>query len=522
MMGVIILIMGSFSVVYIASINRDHVVDRIEDSDFHRIKNVVSLVHEEVKTQAYYRALSAVYTATQVKNDQKKITPLFNASFSQYINESFPKEENNYLIKVENYTTGLFFCAMNTKDIVPTNESEPQTLKGKEKEVESTTVSNEKAGEFNETSGIAYYSLNGMINYTLQDTKSARYLRKSMHMEKRVDSAFPLLSSKLNALDFGTKGSSSPVPRTVKYILTTLAQYRVLQGYGMSPLASLTFDIPQKDTSSILTSNDVELALNLALLLETARLYRTYDEEALKAMDEGVLNWKDGDYVTISRTGVQDLVKEYVNNGTIDAADIIAIYLSFEEKSINIEAILAQALNAVADQFILKYLEYYHMMGLADFYLFQCQLWEQAFDLAGEVVEDIMGLLTGQSDNSENFERIKNWVTKTLTQEAGLPDANVMHDTKTEIHETTYTITLSDSGECQHEEDVDADPETPDELVTHSWSTELNYEIKIQSGDYPVEFTEKNILRDDVSELWYDPDTNSDFYNLIYGKNTNL
>ena len=281
--GVLILILGSFSAVYLTSVNKEHVLDRIEESHFERMRNVARLIHEEVETQGYYHALSAVYTATQIVHDQKGIMPIFNNTFNDYINESFPRKENNFIIDIENFTAGIFFDAMNTKDIVPTNEQENQTLNGKGKSVESKTISNDKAGEFNETSSIAYYTLSGEMNYTITDTKSARFLKKSMHLERRVESAFPLLEGKFNILDAGSKGISSPIPRTVKYILTTLAQYRTLQGYGMGQLASVALDLPQKDTSQILTTSDVELALNVALLLETARLYRTYDDDALRA-----------------------------------------------------------------------------------------------------------------------------------------------------------------------------------------------------------------------------------------------
>lgn len=520
-MGVLILILGSFSAIYLTSVNKEHVLDRIEESHFERMRNVARLVHEEVETQGYYHALSAVYTATQITHDQKGIMPIFNNTFNEYINESFPRKENNFIIDIENFTAGIFFDAMRTKDIVPTNEQENQTLKGKGKSVESKTASNDKAGEFNETSSIAYYTLSGEMNYTITDTKSARFLKKSMHLERRVESAFPLLENKFNTLDAGSKGTSSPIPRTLKYILTTLAQYRTLQGYGMGQLASVALDLPQKDTSQILTTSDVELALNVALLLETARLYRTFDDDVLRAIDTNFQNLEDEDYDKIGNTGMQKLVREYVNNDTIDPADIIALYLGLEEKSINIEAILAQALNAIADQFILKYLDYFHFMDALDSVFAGVQVISDAITTAGNLVGDFIGWITGESKDKDNLKRIKDWVQKTITKEAGLSDTNVMHDTSTYINGTSYSITLTRTGECWHWEDIDNDPSTPDEYVKHSWTTTVNYKIETQSGDYEVDFLEKDILRDGVSKLWYDPDKKSDFYDQKYGTSVN-
>ncbi|MEE9150898.1 MAG: lamin tail domain-containing protein [Thermoplasmata archaeon] len=520
-MGVLMLILGSFSAIYLTTVNTDHVVDRIEESHVERMRNMVSLIHEEVETQAYYRAMSAVYTATQVLHDQKQIMPFFNETFNDLIDESFPRTENQYIIVVESFSAGVFFEVLNTHDIVPTNEQENQSLTGKDEVVESKTMSNDKAGEFNETSGITYYTLSGEMNYTIRDTKSARFLRKSMHLERRVESAYPLLNNKLEVLDAGAKGTSSPIPRTVKYILTTLAQYRVLQGYGLSPTASKALGLPNKSTSQILTSGDVELALNLALLLETARLYRTYDDDALMAMDENFHNQEDEDYDNTGNSKMQKLVREYVNNGTVDPADIIALYFGIDSKSINIEAIIAQALNAIADKFILKYLDYFHLMDAMNVVFFGVQILADAIDKAGKFVGDLIGFLTGRSEDEENLKRIKNWVRKTLTEEADLPDTKVMHDIITNVDGNTYTITLTKSGECWNWEDVDNDPSTPDEYVKHTWSTTVDYEIEIQSGNYTVDFIEKDILRSGVSKLWYDPDTDSDFYDQQFGTNVN-
>jgi hypothetical protein len=293
-MGVLILILGSASTVYLASVNQDHVRSRIEESHFEKMRNTANLVHQEIETQAYFMAMTAVYTATQVLHNQTQIMPIFNESFGDYIEQYFPKTEGNYVIEIENYTTGIFLDTMNMYDIVPTNEQEDVKLKGKDTEYESKTISNKKAGVFNKTSSITYYLLCGVMNYTVLDEDSARFLRKSMNLERKVESAFPLLSSKLDVLETGSTGTQSPIPRTVKYILTTLAQYKVLQGYGMGMLSSATLDLPVKTTSQIVTKSDAELAVNVAVFLETARLYRTYDEDALNAIDDNFKNEDDG------------------------------------------------------------------------------------------------------------------------------------------------------------------------------------------------------------------------------------
>ena len=65
-----------------------------------------------------------------------------------------------------------------------------------------------------------------------------------------------------------------------------------------------------------------------------------------------------------------------------------------------------------------------------------------------------------------------------------------------------YSITLSKNGECEHLEDHDNNASTPDILVTHTWSTSLDYTVEIPEGDYDVDFQMKDILRNSVKELF--------------------
>ena len=506
---------------YLASINKDRTIDDIEESHYSRMRNAAALVHEEVSTQAYFQGMAAVYTATQVLENETQVVPLFNESFENYVAESFPREENGLTIAVDSHFAGLFYSSMHTNEIVTTHEEEDITLKGKDTEVKSQTIKNDKAGEFNKTSSLSYYMICGHINYTIRDGNSARFLKKNMLMERRIESAFPLLDGKLEALKTGSQGTASPLSRTVKYILTTLAQFRVLSGYGMGTLPSVALNLPDKKTNQILTQCDIELALNLALLLETARHYRTYDMHALQAIDDNFENTDDEDYDKVNDRGMEELVKNYVTNGTVDPADLITLYLGVENRKLNLEAIFAQALNAVADQFILKYMDYFHLMDIYDGMFAGVQSLAQTIVDAGHAVGDFFGWTKEGSSDEENYQRVKDWVTETIRVKAGHPETRVMHDTSISIPQSNYPITLTKEGVCGHWEDTDNDPQTPDEYVEYAWTTTLDYEIQIGPGNYHVDFIEMNLFRDDVKNLWYDSDSSSDFHDTSYGESTN-
>lgn len=518
--GVLILIIGSFSAAYLASVNMDSTNTQIEESHLRKMRSLASLVHQEITTQAYYKAQGAIYTANQVYYDQSKIMPLFNETFEDYVTLNFPRKEGNLEITIENYTAGIFFDTLKTIDIVPSNKPQDIVLKGKGKEVKSKTVDCESAGVENETSHIAYYSLSGQINYTIYDTKSSRFLKKEMQFEKRMESIYPLLHSKLTVFEASANSVMSPIPRTIKYILTTLSQYRVLMGYGMEKLSGAVLDVPQKDSYSILTKHDIELALNLAVLLETARLFRTYDKEALGEIDENVQSWNDEEY-NVDSNGLEDLVQNYVNNKTIDAADIIALYIGLDAREIEIEAIFAQALFAMADQFMLKYMDYFHMMDALDAVFFGVQYLTKEIERLTNTVDDIFGFLTQQSEEDDNLKRLTDWVRATLTKSAGLPNTEIMHNTSIYVNEIGYQITLAKTGECVHLEDTDNNASTPDEEVVYPWSVDGNYEVLIGSESYDVNFVKKDILRYEVVKLWYDPNSDSDFYDQEFKETTN-
>ncbi len=146
--------------------------------------------------------------------------------------------------------------------------------------------------------------------------------------------------------------ANSDIARMMRYILTTLARMRAYtkQRYGEG-----------NSHKNVLSEGDIELALNLALILEEALLFRAYDPASASSIDRFFYNSGESEYPTnptgkrqwgsseisnyyeylTRRTYINDpstrlmtsLIEQYVNTGYLDPADILGLYLILDKGS---------------------------------------------------------------------------------------------------------------------------------------------------------------------------------------------
>jgi hypothetical protein len=200
----------------------------------------------------------------------------------------------------------------------------------------------------------AYYRLSG---YVLFDMKSAKedITTFNITVDRLLPDMTPYVTTRLAEFDANGKSEFSDIGRMVRYMLTTLVRFRASWGIGSGPYDT------EKD---LLNEGDVELAVNLAVLLEEARLFGTYDERAVAAMDhffyyatdpavhQGETSWEPYDptgirpwgsaerkdfarYQNMMPQGVQrtmtSLLGNYVHEGLVDPADLLALYLNLDQ-----------------------------------------------------------------------------------------------------------------------------------------------------------------------------------------------
>jgi len=144
----------------------------------------------------------------------------------------------------------------------------------------------------------------------------------------------------------------SDLGRMMRYMLTTLTRIRINNWEGSSQIYT---------HKHILNEGDVELALNMAILLEEAILFRAFDKNARNSIDQyfyslnvseqlinptGKRQWGNAELSNYydyglrksliteegSRT-LQKLMDKYITSGYIDPADMMALFLVLDEGS---------------------------------------------------------------------------------------------------------------------------------------------------------------------------------------------
>ena len=448
-----ILIFAGISGVYLSRVNREYYESQVENKEMQMMDAITDSVKIEVETQAYYHGSSTVYTCTQILKDELLINKSFAQSFGQYMENNWGNSRTiaNFKMEIDDYDVNIYLDERNTHDIVQSNKTKTQSLGS---DITAQTSDIDTAGECRETSKLAYYYVAGVINCTVTDLNSGMRLQKPLLIERSLKSAYPFLKNKMESFKANAQGSSTEIGRMIKYILTTVAQYRVLQGYGnIESMGNI---------NEIITKKDVEMAVNLALILETAKLYRSIDPQTVTEFDTRNFEGYDTGDHNVSRR-LENMVTAYITNGTIDPADLFSLYIRLDCNRINLRSIIAQTVNALIDQFFLKYLDYLGLTGFADAFV----------DMAGEVTDAIDDLINWLSGNSDKLAKmVRDWIVN--PKGGGLSDPN-------------------------------------DRMMMNS----VNTEVKLNCRDYEVVWWERE-------EVSYDPETNPTYDWVRYSRNVSF
>jgi|GEM_PF-6465969 len=203
----------------------------------------------------------------------------------------------------------------------------------------------------------AYYRLQGSV--LLDMNSSTEHLTTfNITIDKLLPDLSPFIATKLTEIEANGQSEFTDIGRMVRYMLTTLVRFRASEGIGSGPYDT------EKD---LLNEGDVELAVNLAVILEEARLFGVYDMNAVRAVDHyfvfaqdpaqhlGEVSWEPNNPTGIRSWGsaerknyaryenhmpaglsptlaslLPNLVETYIETQFIDPADILAIYLNLE------------------------------------------------------------------------------------------------------------------------------------------------------------------------------------------------
>jgi len=307
--GVLVLMLGSVSAVYLAMINNDYRNSLMENKDIRTMNAAIDKAHIEVQTEAYYLALNAILDKTQIHPGSGSINSKFRVEFSTYIYDNFPKPVDLNELEVKNYYAKVVLRQKNTTDYVRENKIVLEMYNGKH--IDELNLS--QTDEYQETTRTPYYMVWGYVNYTIKERATEKQVNKNLTINRTIQCLYPYLEESLQVFAANAQEDSTDLGRMVKYILTTCAQYRVINEEDLKV---------DEDWESLITLKDVEQAVNIAILLEEIRRFRTVDPESYEEFNRNNIE----DMIGLN---IMHFIEGYVSNGIIDPAYIFALYNGF-------------------------------------------------------------------------------------------------------------------------------------------------------------------------------------------------
>ena len=425
-----ILLLANFSVVYLFRVQQEGIELAMQANEVRVMDELSSAANRQVEVAAHYIAMRAILNSTQGPHNDTKINQLFSSDFEDFVSGSFPREERGYSIAIGDYKILVLPESKIVEDVVGQGTVATDGGQGNLPGGLDTGI----PGGLEKADRVAYYRLAGYVNYSVSNGKTVLLFGKKLDSE--LQSPFPFISQQLGRFSISGQGSMSSMAKILRYILTTVAQYRVLQGY-----AGGEYGKPHTGTYDILTPQDVEIAVNLALLLEELRLFRAADQDAVKSFDSAYfLDYAGGVVSPPLRPSVENrtlarILEKYSGSGTLDPADVFVLFTAIDKDDLRMNQMLAQALYAMIDQFALKYLDYLNFLPLEAL----IDLGLKIVELVANAVEGIIDWVTG---NSKEADMVRAFVSD-LFGDLGF-SATILGPVSVPIHAQSYDVTNGD------------------------------------------------------------------------------
>ena len=237
----------------------------------------------------------------------------------------------------------------------------------------------------------SYFSLDG--NYSLRISDSSEQLTLHREVQRHIYLPLPLLIDRLTTFDGSMAGGKNRLENMVRYELSSLAQWRALNGHGATSVTG------GKGTSSLLTDEDVRLATALAIVVTEMECFGTVDPASTTQ--------------ALARFPVQIALDEFLGmfkgNRAFDPADLFLLLNGACD--IDPRAVISQTLFAAADLLALRWLDYFQILDLA----------REMERLATDACLALNGILERITGSDLVMESVIAWMSDRL-QEAGHPE----------------------------------------------------------------------------------------------------
>ncbi|MFQ5884453.1 MAG: hypothetical protein ACE5IO_05070, partial [Thermoplasmata archaeon] len=364
-LGVLLLLTSSLSLAYISGYQSHAMRERIIGDIVQKGNEISALVHSEVEAEAYWIGTRAVHHG---KGNLSRIVSAYDRMMGSFLGEAFPRKVKGFLLETSNHSSSIVLENRDLNDFEERATVENDNFNNQTFEELETA----RSGYWMELQRTMTFSVAGRVTYLV--SKEGIVARNTHEFSEDLDSLYPFLDGKMETLVSDSESEFGDVARMLRYMLSTLAQVRVLQGWG-----GLGQDMP--GTDEIISARDIERALNVALILEDAGLLRLTDADAVDAFDlhnPGLA--KDG--------GLASLLQSWLTEGSIDPSDLYFLYNSQGNAEISIAGMISQAIYAIIDQTTLKYIDYFGLAHTADFSL-------RALQLLANSIQDFLDWISG-------------------------------------------------------------------------------------------------------------------------------
>jgi len=345
----------------------------------------ISAIVTELSLCAATRAQSTLSGWSEFPINETRISNAFCGEMLSYIYSSFPRIEHEVTIELSNWTGGLFFIEQNTLDLIPDDSKSPENMEFEGQQLQYDRQASASAESIGVKTVNPYYVAVG--NFTVSVSTKEIALVRGCSFQRPVISALPFLESKLRAFESATTGGFSDLGEIVSYMLSTLAELRVIEGYGQ-PMYS-----GGRNTTDILSEQDVYRAVGVGLILEQLRLFRTIDRE---------FGSKVEDACEFSGPGLMAAAGS--KGRAVDPAELFLWFIGKAEPRIDSTMVIAEAVYGLADQLVLKLMEYMGWLGTLD-------LVKGLVEKVDSSLDSVISFFTGE-DKAQSA--VVSWIRKSL------------------------------------------------------------------------------------------------------------
>jgi hypothetical protein len=392
--AVVILVAATAAGAYLGKKELDGIAAERREESLRQMHDAIEGIVRELGLYAASKADQIVRGWSKHPINQSEISDEYSRGMAAYIASSFPRPEGSFNVSVKNWTGGLFLIEKKTLDVVPCDSTQASKMEIEGTSMDYQSLSSPSSEVLAETSASPYYVAVG--NFTTLVSADLVELSRACSFERPVISALPFIESRLRAFESSASGEFSDLSGIVSYMLTTLGQVRLLEGYGV-PMYSEGLN-----TSMIITEDDVFRAVALGLVFEQARLFRAVDplfaEQAL------------GLFPSSSSALTMLLTCKGKN---LDPAELFLWFLGKSSLSVDPRMMVAQAVSGLSDQLVMKFLEYMGWLSLVD-------VADEALDRVTDTVESVMAYLTGED---RALQAVTSWMRKVLESTGALPES---------------------------------------------------------------------------------------------------